>query len=128
MMTKNQKFIELGTFVTMFLKEHQEQIDEDFIGQMADLAVDYHIYQDDDVPVVFPSVRIEEWKHNGVVVVEKTANELFEMHEEVQPCELILGRLYGLKGPYLEKFSEAITETLMEVYTHGDTDHEEAED
>lgn len=123
---KSSKFIELGVFVTMFLKDHQDDIDENFLQQMSDLALDYHISQEGEVPVIFPSILIEEWKDDGVVVREKSVKELFD-RGETQSCEFILAKLYGLKPNYLSKFSDLITETLIEVYTHGDTDKEQAE-
>ena len=113
------RYIELGPFVTTFLKDYE--IDSEFVDQMCEVAGDYYLLQFDAVKDVYIPIEIVEWDETGAKIKPRSAFSLFSAKRgKADLAERVLARLYDLNADYIEKFTEVITDTLVEAYTDGD--------
>jgi len=113
-----EKKIKLSNFIVMFLRDFEPE--DLFIDEMASLAMDLHTIQKGETPVLFPSITIVSWEEEGVVVKERTVKDLLNKDMKRDKVEKVLSRLYGLHQNYINKFTDDVTEALIEVYSDGE--------
>lgn len=126
LLNSTKQFIHLGSFITGFFRDYQDEIDEEFVNEMSDILVDFHIQQSGEVPSIFLTIKILDWEDEGVWVREKSTSELLDKTDTAL-LEKTLSRLMGLNKVYTEKFSDIITETLLDICSEGDEEEEDSD-